>query len=146
MKTVLRLLLFVLLSIGTMHVLSACSSDDEPEKYIYPMTIVDDASMEFHIDSKAQQVEVGIRTNQEQWTFEFFDGLRMSDQGYSIPVTWIGLANTRSDVVPRTLVFQVEANDGEARKVHINIWSGGEPWTKGAVYSGSIEIYQAGAE
>ncbi len=123
----------------------SCSNDDEPEQYIYPMTIVDADCKEFHIDNKAQQIDVGIRTNQDKWHIEFFDGYNKSEQGYSLAANWLDLVTTRADVIPKTLVFQVEENKGEDRKAVILIWSGeGKPNTPEGILSGAIEIYQAG--
>ena len=122
----------------------ACSDNDEPEKYFYPITIVNNSS--YHIDSKAQLIEVGIQSNQNEWFLNYFDGYNKTEDGYSIEINWVSLVSTRADVVPKTLVLQVDANVGEERKAYIDIWSGGEPWSEKAVLSGSIEILQDGAE
>ncbi|MBO7554296.1 MAG: hypothetical protein J6T82_09735 [Bacteroidaceae bacterium] len=143
MKESVFYLMLLALSV-TILGLCACSDNEEPEKYFYPITIVNNPS--YHIDSKAQLIEVGIQSNQNEWFLNYFDGYNKTEDGYSIEINWVSLVSTRADVVPKTLVLQVDANVGEERKAYIDIWSGGEPWSEKAVLSGSIEILQDGAE
>lgn len=138
-----KILLLVMMVVVMIIVFIACNNDDEPEQYIYPITIVDEECKEFHIDSKAQQLEIGLRTNQDKWYLIIVDSDKTKDRN-PVEATWVNYTTTRTDVVHKTIILQVEANDGEARKASVTIWSGGEPWSEGSTLSGRIEIYQAG--
>ena len=112
LKAFLRVLLFSLLSTGTIHVLSACSSDNEPTEEVIPIPLVDAVENEYELDWDAEEFSVAVKTNQAHLIVEIYNSGVAPGEKYSTPCTWISRADTRADLSNVSYHFRIEANDG----------------------------------